>query len=302
MNLLRLTISLVGLACLFLPGQVMGGSSTETEHLLVEDVKGQLSPERFQRFAADAEAALQKSIQFWAISERTAEIGKIRLLLHPEHNNRSFTVFQFEKPGRQRVVRLYGLQSPEEMVHKLTHALFPTEDKFVRNMMGIPMEEKFGNPLSFPMCGRSLHAWVMALRQTRSYIPLRELGEDHETWGMTFKNQMPVVSDRKRQHASYIEAGSFGIFLLETRGVEKVKSFYRASLRNERPWQDAFGKDLPVLESEWLQWIEEYGRGARDQVQSLARLWQEDPQNACYETQGSKARMKPQEKPKRKMR
>ena len=286
------------------PGPAGGGQRTETARLIVEDVKGQLSPEQFQRFATAAEAALQKAIQFWAIPDRTAEGGKIRLELHPEHQGRAFAVFQLEKngSGRQKVVRLYGLESPEELVHKLTHALFPTEDKFVRNMMGVPTEERFGNPLSFPMCGRSLDAWVMALRQTGSYIPLRELGEDHETWGMTFQGQMPVVSDRKRQHASYLEAGSFGDFLLKGQGVEKIKAFYRASLQSERPWAKIFGQDLAGLESQWLGVLEKYGPENQDQARSLAKLWLEDPKGACYETQGSKPPMKTPGQPKKKSR
>ena len=65
------------------------------------------------------------------------------------------------------------------MVHKLTHALFPTEDKLIRNMMGIPTELRFGNPCSFPMCGYDPDAWVTAIRRTGSYIPLDGLGEAH---------------------------------------------------------------------------------------------------------------------------
>lgn len=298
-------LSFVVAACLFgAAGPVSGEQRTETARLSVVDMQGQLSAEKFQRFAADADAALQKAMQFWAVPDRTAERGKIRLELHPEYQGRAFAVFQLEKTGggRQKVVRLYGLESPQELVHKLTHALFPTEDKLVRNMMGVPTEERFGNPLSFPLCGRSLDAWVAALRQTGSYIPLRELGEDHESWGMTFQGQMPAVSDRKRQHASYLEAGSFGDFLLKRHGVEKVKAFYRASLQNQRPWAKVFGQDLSGLETEWIEAVEEYGRSHQDQVRSLATLWRADPQNACYETQGSKPPAKSFGQPGRKSR
>jgi hypothetical protein len=286
------------------PGPVSGGQRTETARLVVEDADGQLSGEKLQKFAADADAALQKAMQFWSVPDRTAEEGKIRLELYREHQGRAFAVFQLEKTGsrRQKVVRLYGLESPQELVHKLTHALFPTEDKLVRNMMGVPTEQRFGNPLSFPLCGRSLDAWVMALRQTGSYLPLRELGEDHETWGMTFQGQMPVVSDRKRQHASYLESGSFGDFLLKSQGAEKVKAFYRASLRGERPWAKIFGQDLSGLEAQWIEGVEEYGQKNQDQVRSLAKLWREDPKSACYETQGSKPPAKSSGQPKKKSR
>lgn len=287
---LRSILVLVAAGCAFAAaGPTLGGERTETARLVVEDVSGRLPPAQFRRFTADADAALQKAMQFWGIPER-AEGGKIRLELHPEYQGRAFAVFQLEKTGggQQKVVRLYGLDSPQELFHKLTHALFPTEDKLIRNMMGVPTEERFGNPLSFPLCGRSLDAWVEALRQTGSYIPLRELGEDHESWGMSFRGQMPVVGDRKRQHASYLEAGSFGDFLLKSQGVDKVKAFYRASRRSERPWAQVFGLGLPELEARWIVAVEEYGREHPDEVRSLARLWRADPQNACYETQGSR--------------
>jgi len=284
-------LSFVVAACLFAAaGSVSGGQRAETARLVVEDMKEQLPPEKFQRFAADADAALQKAMQFWAIAGGAAEGGKIRLELYPEYQGRAFAIFQLEKAGRgrQKVVRLYGLESPQELFHKLTHALFPTDDKLVRNMMGVPTEARFGNPLSFPLCGRSLDAWVAALRQSGSYIPLRELGQDHESWGMTFQGQIPVVIDRERQHASYLEAGSFGDFLLKSQGVDKVKTFYRASLQGERPWAKVFGQDLSALETQWIEAVEAYGRDHPDEVRALARLWRADPQSACHKAQGSR--------------
>ena len=297
-------VFLACLGCLTSPGPVLGGTRTETARLVVEDANQQLSQDQLQRFAADADEMLLKVITFWAIRDRTPELGKIRLELHPERTGQAFSVFQLEKTGtgRQRVVRVYGIQNPQEMVHKLTHALFPTGDKLIRNMMGITTEEKFGNPHSFPMCGRNLDAWVMALRLAGSYIPLQDLGVEHESWGMRFEGKMPIVSDRKRQHASYLEAGSFGSFLLGSQGIEKIKAFYRASLQEERPWLRTFHSDQPALESQWLKSIETYARGNRDQIDFLKKLWQQDPSTACYETQGARVRIRPPEPPKRKAR
>jgi len=67
---------------------------------------------------------------------------------------------------RVRVVRVFGVGNEPQMVHhKLTHAVFPTPDKLIRNMMGIPMEARFGNPLTFPMCGGRADDWALALRR-----------------------------------------------------------------------------------------------------------------------------------------
>ena len=50
--------------------------------------------------------------------------------------------------------------------------------------MGILTEAQVGNPFTFPMCGFGSDEWVLALLETKSYLPLNELGPDHESWGM----------------------------------------------------------------------------------------------------------------------
>lgn len=299
---LRLLVVCLGVICA--AGPAAAAQKTETAHLIVEDAGARPSPEQLERFAATTESSLQKAIEFWAIPDRFREAGRIRLELHPEYRGHAFAVFQLggTGAGRQRIVRLYGVASPQELVHKLTHALFPTEDKLVRNMMGIATEEKFGNPLSFPLCGRSPDAWAAALRQSGSLIALRDLGEDHESWGMAFQGQVPVVSDRKRQHASYAEAGSFGAFLLRQHGVETMKAFYRASLQQERPWARVFGTDLAALESGWLKHLEQYARENEPAVRSLAELWRRDAAGACDETQGTRRASKTERKSRAKSR
>lgn len=257
-------------------------ANVETAHLIVDDFQGQLSVVKLESIAADAEAAFVKASAFWDVPERKG--GKIVLELHREHAGYSFAVFQIEstEEGKRSVVRLYGVENPKEMVHKLTHAIFPTEDKLIRNMIGIPTEARFGNPRSFPMCGYDVDSWTAAIRRSGSYIPLKELGEKHEAWGMTFKGKTPTVSDRKRQHASYAEAGSFGTFLLDRYGVGKVKAFYRASKDQSRPWREVFGRDLVELEAEWLQSLETPGKVSEERVNFVEGLWTKNPKTACY--------------------
>jgi hypothetical protein len=269
------------LLCLLSAGEGKCGVKVETAHLIVDDVQQQLSAVKLEKFAADAETAFAKTAAFWAVPYRKG--GKIILELHKEHAGRAFAVFQIEstREGKRSFVRLYGVTNPQEMVHKLTHALFPTEDKLIRNMIGIPTEARFGNPRSFPMCGYDVDAWSAAIRRSGSYIPLKELGENHEDWGMTFKGKTPTVSDRKRQHASYAEAGSFGTFLLDRYGVGKVKAFFRASKDEKRPWKEIFGRDLRELEAEWLQSLETQGKVSAERIDFLEGLWKKNPKTAC---------------------
>jgi hypothetical protein len=280
--MLRLITILGAIGALAWNSVALAQNSTETEHLVVEDFSRQLSGEQLQDFAGKADQALMKSVQFWGIPGPGNR--KIRMELYPQQGLHAFSVFQQMRTkgaGTERIVRVYGLESPQEMVHKLTHALFPSEDKLIRNMMGIPTEVKFGNPLSFPMCGKALDSWVAAIRRAGSYLPLAELGQRHEDWGMHFSGQKPVVTDRKRQHASYMEAGSFGAWLINTQGIDKLRAFHRAARDGGRPWKMIFGKDLAALETEWEQSIDKHGQASLAEVETLAKLWKKDPTTAC---------------------
>jgi hypothetical protein len=133
-------------------GSGVCGAKIQTEHLVVDDVQQQFSASELEKFSTDAEKAFIRDVNFWPVPETR---GKIILELYKEHRDQAFSVFQMEstKDGKRSVVRVYGVKNPQEMVHKLTHALFSTKDKLIRNMMGIPTELRFGNPRSFPMCG-----------------------------------------------------------------------------------------------------------------------------------------------------
>ena len=120
-------------------------------------------------------------------------------------------------------------------------------------MMGIPMEIRFGNSQTFPMCGFSNNDWVSALLQIKSYIPLAELGPSHTHWGMKTLEGLPVVTDIARQHAAYTESGAFGSYLLNLYGKEKIKEFNRLSKTNKRPWMKIFGLKLNELEKNWIR-------------------------------------------------
>jgi hypothetical protein len=290
-NTFRLYAGVFAFLMLWIPPERLHGAKIETGHLIVEDVQRQLSQSELERFAASAEKSFLQALDFWSVPEKG---GKVILELHKEHKDHAFSVFQLEstREGKRGVVRVYGVKNPQEMVHKMTHALFPTEDKLIRNMMGVPTELRFGNPFSFPMCGYDPDVWVTAIRHAGSYIPLSGLGEAHEDWGMTFRNNLPVVSDRQRQHASYAEAGSFGNYLLNRFGVGKIKAFVRASREEDRPWKKVFGQDIRELEAEWLASLDTPGRIPQDRMELLTRLWKGNPKTACDKAEEAAAKHK----------
>ena len=270
------------------PGSAM--PAVETSYLMVRDRTGQLTDQQVRMIANKADSALGKVLNFWSEDPKIEELGKIRLELEKPRGERGEyygAVFKGELKDSERIrtVYLFGAdKEPQMMVHKLTHATFFTKDKLIRNMMGIPMEVMFGNLLTFPMCGFNNFAWVLAFRESKSNIPLIDLGPDHESWGMTIKDGLPTLISRRTQHICYAEAGSFGFYLLDTYGAEKVKTFYRLSLQKERPWKDIFGLTLKELETNWIQSLESIQQKGND-VSELKKIFRISPDQACFYAQ-----------------
>jgi hypothetical protein len=270
----------------------------ETEDFTVRDLTGQLSDERIRKLTAGAEEELKKVLDFWAVDSGVNRLGKIRLEFEKPRAGTYGTVFITVKEGnaKVRVVRVFGVtEEPQMVAHKLTHAVFPSADKLIRNMMGIPMEVRFGNPLTFPMCRFSHDDWVAVFRRNKSYIPLSKLGPDHEEWGMTTQQGVPVVLDKAKQHIMYAESGSFGEFLLSTYGMNKVKRFYKLSAGGKRPWDEVFESSFAELETKWLQALDTGPKPEEKNIALLLKMVKNDPGKACSEAQqlGAKTRPSP---------
>jgi hypothetical protein len=257
---------------------------------------GELSKERVRQVAITAENALIQILQFWSIEFGIEKSGKIVLELYEPSRGTYGEIYSAELISRKtdnneyRVVTVYGAaKEPQEMVQKLTHAVLINPDKLVRNMMGIPMELQFGNYLSHPMSGFNNDAWVLAFRQAKLYIPLEKLGPDHESWGMKFQGEKPIVFDFAKQQTSYAESGSFGQYLLKTYGFLKVKVFHKLSLQQARPWMEVFGLTLSELETNWIQTLDSIQTEGKD-VSILVEFIKKNPATARFEAQGLRSK------------
>ena len=274
--------------CLALTGVPALGAPIETERLIIRDVTGNISPESFGKLASKADLTLTKVLQFWSTESRIKQFGKI--VVEFDHSdpkaNYSFFFFRQEKGQKVRVVGVFGGgEDPHHLAHKLTSAVFPNSDKLIRNMMGEASEVRFGNPLSFPMCGFDKDCWVIALSRVGSYIPLAKIGSEHSDWGMEIQNNLPKVKDRVKQHTSYLEAGSFGEFLINTYGIEKMKQFNQLSTKNPRPWKEVYGVTLEALEAKWLEAIRSKSQGKEETISTLVKLLRDNPNTACTSAQ-----------------
>jgi hypothetical protein len=264
------------------------GETVETERLIIRDITGNISSERFEKLVNKVDSTLTNILQFWSTEPRIKQFGKI--IVEFDHSdpkaNYSFFFFRKENGQRVRVVRISGGDEyPHHLAHKLTSAVFPNPDKLIRNMMGEASEIRFGNPLSFPMCGFDNDCWVIALSKAGSYIPLTKIGPDHSDWGMEIDNNVPKVKDRTKQHASYVEAGSFGEFLINTYGIEKMKQFNLLSRNKPRPWKEVFGIALEQLEAKWLEAVRLRSRENEENISTLVKLPKDNPNTACFSAQ-----------------
>ena len=281
---------LISVAGLLTPALSQGSDKTlETSHLIVTDTTGNLSNEQLKRLADHAQETLNKILAFWSADPGIARFGKIRVVFDVPRRDVYSSVFYWDKKGDQRIriVRVFGADGePQMMAHKLASAVFPQKDKLIRNMMGILTEAQVGNPLTFPMCGFGSDEWVLALLETKSYIPLSELGPDHESWGMKDAGGGRLsILDKAKQHKAYAETGAFGNYLFQSYGINKIKQFQRLSQDKDRPWQDVFGTSMQELEANWLKTLRANGKTREKNVSIVLKLFERNPGTACSEAQ-----------------
>lgn len=283
-------VATVLVAGLWIAGVSAASSAViETQDLIVSDATGKLSNDQLKSLADQAQAMLERILTFWSADSGIDRFGKIQVIFDAPRRDVYSSVFYWEKKdgGRTRVVQVFKSEGPPQMMaHKLTSAVFPQKDKLIRNMMGILTEAQVGNPLTFPMCGFSSSEWVLALLETKSYIPLSELGPDHESWGMKDNGGGKLqILDKARQHKAYAETGSFANYVFRTYGVNKIKRLQRLSQEKDRPWQDVFGIGLPELEANWLKDLRTSGETSKENVAKVLELFGRDPGTACSEAQ-----------------
>ncbi len=285
---IAIVLSMV-VAGLLIPALSQTSDATlETSHLIVSDTTGKLSNEQLKRLADHAQETLNRILAFWSVDPGVGRFGKIRVVFDVPRRDVYSSVFYWDKDGRPtRIVGVFGTDgSPQMMAHKLTSAVFPQKDKLIRNMMGILTEAQVGNPLTFPMCGFGSDDWVSALLKTKSYIPLNELGPDHESWGMKDAGGGRLsIHDQAKQHKAYAETGSFGNYLFQTYGINKIKQFHRLSHEKDRPWQDVFGIGMQELEANWLKTLRANEKTREENVSIVLKLFERNPGIACAEAQ-----------------
>jgi hypothetical protein len=259
--------------------------------LQIYDLSDKMSGDMYGSLVAKTNMLFSQINAYWSPmgAATTADPIVVEFMRQTQNMPNSFFFFRNENGARIKVVRVIGGgAAPQQLAHKLTSALLPHGDKLIRNMMGEFSEHEFGNPLSFPQCGASVDEWVAALIQSGDYVSLAKIGTSHADWGMEVINNAPVVTDRKKQHVRYAEAGSFGYFLIDSFGPKKMLEFYQRASLSHRPWQEVFGYPLMELEQRWLTSLKLKMATNQATVALIANHWQQDPVAACARVRDNK--------------
>lgn len=288
----------IGLLCVAASASASASASVWTSDdgkLVIRDETANMSAEQFNRTAEKTRSTMDNIRKYWLADQEylSSEVIRVEFAHSVSGTPNSLFFFRQENGRRVKVVRVFGGgEKPQQLAHKLTSAVFPHGDKLIRNMMGEASERQFGNPASFPVCGAGADEWVAVLIQTGSFIPLAKIGTGHADWGMAIVDNVPVIKDRKKQHAAYIEAGSFGQYLIDVFGQAKMKEFFYRADMTHRPWREVFGYPLEDLERQWLAQVKRKTAERPEAIATLAGFWQQDPRTACFQMQRQTKGMK----------
>ncbi|NBI27899.1 hypothetical protein [Chengkuizengella marina] len=155
--------------------------------------------------------------------------------------------------GIRTSVNLYNIKNEKyPLVHELTHTLlgygehFGSEKGyFTQEGYAVYMGNKYGK------VNKPLH-WIMKRYiDVKHNIPLQnliDLNIDDEY----FRPEQDSTLQRK----SYIHAGSFITYLIDTYGIHKFEKIYNTD-HLDMKFQEVYGKTINELEKEWIDYIKE---------------------------------------------
>lgn len=120
-------------------------------------------------------------------------------------------------------------------LHEIAHIYAPNDNRFLAEGLAVYLQDKMGGNPAFPNFGKELHALARGrLSQVSSLDTLDRV--------RTPRRLSSVVDEQ----TSYILAGSFVAFLVETYGLQMFRSLYARG-----DYEGIYGKSLSVLENEW---------------------------------------------------
>jgi hypothetical protein len=149
---------------------------------------------------------------------------------------------------RSRTVR----QGRAAAIHEVVHVFAPNANRFLAEGLAVYAHEHLGGAASYPNFGKDLHLLAAGHADDAELQALDRI----PTPGR-------VELDNLDGAASYMVAGSFVRYLIETRGMEKFRALYALTpmVPHERipsdpaRWETVYGRPLSALAAAWKDFL-----------------------------------------------
>jgi len=143
-------------------------------------------------------------------------------------------------------------QGRSAAIHQVVHVFAPNANRFLAEGLAVYAHEHLGGAASYPNFGKDLHLLAAGFADRADLQALARIPTPKR-----------VELDNLDGKASYVVAGSFVRFLVETEGMAKFRALY--ALTPLKPgervradpgrWQKVYGTSLPELEKRWKAFL-----------------------------------------------
>lgn len=149
---------------------------------------------------------------------------------------------------RSRRVR----QGRAAAVHEVVHVFAPNANRFLAEGLAVYAQEHLGGAATYPNFGKDLHAAAASHADGADLQALDRIATPRR-----------LELDNLNGAASYMVAGSFVRFLIETAGMAKFRTLYaltplkpgKRARADPGRWREVYGASLANLEKQWKAFL-----------------------------------------------
>jgi hypothetical protein len=173
---------------------------------------------------------------------------------------RSLVPIWMGEPGFMEFPALRVAVGEANILHELVHVYFPNSNRMLAEGLAVHLHQEIGESLGYPNFGEDLHFMMRCKLETELRAELKEirlcsLDKITTPTNLTLRVERRMVHDRW----TYIIAGSFVRFLLETYDMHKFRAVYAKTplvpLQRDagapQRWNEVYGLSLEELELRW---------------------------------------------------
>ena len=144
-------------------------------------------------------------------------------------------------------------RSASAILHEVVHLIAPNGNRFLAEGMAVYAHEHLDGQRAYPNNGRDLHRAAREYAEPDKVVALSNFATP---------SRLRMASLDQRE--SYLVAGSFVRYLVETHGIEKFRALYaltpiapgnRRAGGTPARWQKIYGKSINVLARDWVRAI-----------------------------------------------